>query len=178
MRKLNKKGFTLVELLAVIVILGVLMIVAIPAMSRYIENSRKDVYVNNAKRYISAARYSLLSDGYTCNKGTSSVNCGISDVNGTTKVVVPVSLISIENDTGKSPWGKTFDGTRAYVIVQQVSGKIVYKYKGCDSSNNGIIDEVEESSLSRANVVKGNSSCPSANAYTASATVLVATAEN
>ena len=178
MKKLNKKGFTLVELLAVIVILGVLMIVAIPAMSRYIENSRKDVFVNNAKRYISAARYSLLEDGYKCNNGTSSVSCGISDVNGTTKVVVPVSLISIENDTGMSPWNKTFDGTKAYVIVQQVSGKIVYKFRGCDEGKNGITTEIDESSLSRANVDKGSSSCPLAGAYTASATVLVATAEN
>ncbi|MDD6878923.1 MAG: type II secretion system protein [bacterium] len=36
----NKKGFTLVELLAVIVILGVLLLVAVPSVTRVISNSR------------------------------------------------------------------------------------------------------------------------------------------
>ena len=46
MKKINSKGFTLVELLAVIVIMGILMMVAIPAVTRTIENSRKDTFIN------------------------------------------------------------------------------------------------------------------------------------
>lgn len=38
---MKKKGFTLVELLAVITILGVIMIIAVPSYNRYIENARK-----------------------------------------------------------------------------------------------------------------------------------------
>ena len=47
----NENGFTLVELLAVIVIMGILMMVAIPSVTRTIENSRKDTFVDIAKSY-------------------------------------------------------------------------------------------------------------------------------
>ena len=52
--KKAKKGFTLVELLAVITIMGILMLVAIPAVSRTIENSRRDTFMDTAKAYINS----------------------------------------------------------------------------------------------------------------------------
>ena len=45
----NKKGFTLVELLAVIVILGILLLIAVPAVQNIIENSRNKAFESNAK---------------------------------------------------------------------------------------------------------------------------------
>ena len=45
----KEKGFTLVELLAVIVIMAILLMVAIPAVSRILEDVRKRTFVNEAK---------------------------------------------------------------------------------------------------------------------------------
>ena len=53
---MNKKGFTLVELLASLVILGLLMGVAIPNVVGTIRKQRKNTYVEDAKRLVSRAK--------------------------------------------------------------------------------------------------------------------------
>ena len=50
MMKLNKKGFTLVELLAVIVILALLMVVAASAVGSAQENSKKSALSTEAQK--------------------------------------------------------------------------------------------------------------------------------
>lgn len=56
MKKLNKKGFTLVELLAVIVILAVIMGIAVVSMSGVIEGARKNSMKATAQQIIEAVR--------------------------------------------------------------------------------------------------------------------------
>lgn len=53
--KKNNKGFTLVEILAVIVILGIIMIVALPTYSNIYNSIRLTTYLNNIKTIKSAA---------------------------------------------------------------------------------------------------------------------------
>ena len=52
----NNKGFTLVDLLAVIVIMGILMIVVIPVITRTIENVRKDTFIDIVKQYVNGVK--------------------------------------------------------------------------------------------------------------------------
>ena len=66
MRKMSNKGFTLIELLAVITIMGILLLVAIPAVTRTIENSRRDTFADISSEYINAVRNAVLADNVVC----------------------------------------------------------------------------------------------------------------
>lgn len=53
---MNKKAFTLIELLAVIVVLAIILAIAIPAISSIIENSRYAAFVQTKSNIVSAAK--------------------------------------------------------------------------------------------------------------------------
>lgn len=55
MKKMNKKGFTLVELLAVIVVLAVIMLLAVNAVIPQMNKARKNAFVTEANSFIDAA---------------------------------------------------------------------------------------------------------------------------
>ena len=102
----NRKGFTLVELLAVIVIMGILMMVAIPSVTRTIENSRKDTFVDIAKSYGNAVRTLWTSDNLTCEGIVSSaVDDGDYYILINTKEGAKESLPVLIDQGGKSSWG-------------------------------------------------------------------------
>ena len=52
----NKNGFTLVEIISVVVILGVLALIAVPAVSGYITNSRKTNYSTTILSYLQTVK--------------------------------------------------------------------------------------------------------------------------
>ena len=54
--KINNKGFSMVEILAVVVILGVLSTIGIVSVTRLIENSRKHYYEAQAEQLVLAAQ--------------------------------------------------------------------------------------------------------------------------
>ena len=122
---MNKKGFTLIELLAVIIILGILMIIAIPSVTKYINDSRKNTYIDTAKELIGAAR-NLVNDG----------KLEMYDTDAT--YYIDIACLKAENG-GKavSPYGD-FVKEKAYVVVTFDGKGYEYFWTSIDDSGQGI----------------------------------------
>ena len=118
---MKKKGFTLIELLAVIIILGILMIIAIPSVTRYINDSRKNAYIDTAKEVVAGTR-NIVNEG----------KLGMYDTN--TTYYIPAACVSTENALS-SPFGEFQD---AYVIVGYTGEGYVYYWASVDSAHQGI----------------------------------------
>ena len=69
MKKTNK-GFTLVELLAVIVILAIIMIIAIPAVLETMQSARKKTFKEYAMKVTNEGQKTYLADQLTSNPGS------------------------------------------------------------------------------------------------------------
>jgi len=61
--KKNNNGFTLVELLAVIVVLGIILTIAIPKIVLLINNAKESVYVKDEQMMVSSVKKFVLTNG-------------------------------------------------------------------------------------------------------------------
>ncbi|MFZ7945567.1 prepilin-type N-terminal cleavage/methylation domain-containing protein [Neobacillus sp. 19] len=58
----EQRGLTLIELLAVIVILGIIAAIAIPSIMGLIDNSKKDAHVSNAIQMVNSVKTAVAAD--------------------------------------------------------------------------------------------------------------------
>ena len=61
----NRKGFTLVELLAVIVILAIILAIAIPGITGIISNAKVSAFESDAKMIITGIEYAAMEADVT-----------------------------------------------------------------------------------------------------------------
>ena len=67
---MNKKGFTLVELLAVITILAILVIIALPNVIKLYNNAKKNTFLTEAKTIYKEAANKYITESMKGNKIT------------------------------------------------------------------------------------------------------------
>jgi len=121
MKKNN--GFTLIEILAVVIILGVIAIIAVPSITNYVNNSRKEAYITIAQKYVEGALFAVKKH-----------NFDMSDKTGT--YYISHKCITLEKG-GDSPFGEWED---AYVVVgfgEEDNSYEVY-WTSLDKSGHGV----------------------------------------
>ena len=69
-KNLNNKGFTLIEVLAVIVILSILMAIMVPSVGNIMKKNKEDNYQNLKDSIISAAKIYISDNRYQITVGS------------------------------------------------------------------------------------------------------------
>ena len=113
----SKKGFTLIELLAVIVILAILLAIAIPKVTQYITNSRKDSLVTTAKDFADTVTKNITSEIYEYPIAPNDVT------------IVSLNAVKLEKGSSKSPFGAKWVYENSYVAVINVGTDIDPEFK-------------------------------------------------
>ena len=138
----NKAAFTLIELLAVIVILGIIMLIAIPSVTGYITESRKAAYVKTAQQITQAVNYKIINSIYS-----------VDDLN--TVYYFDYRIGDLEKGGFKSPFA---DWVQAYVIVTNSgNGNLNFYWSSVDQEGMRIDPKKQVNDLSKNDVYHSNS---------------------
>lgn len=60
---MKKRGFTLVELLAVIILLAIISVIIVPTIMKSINDSKEETTIISAKKYVNAVKLALTDRG-------------------------------------------------------------------------------------------------------------------
>ena len=86
MKKMNKKGFTLIEMLAVIAIIAVLVAIVVPAVGNSTEKAKEAADAANIRSIIAEVTTKGLSEGTDCYKSYKLTCDGNFDTTGITQI--------------------------------------------------------------------------------------------
>lgn len=115
--KANQKGFTLVELIVVVAILGVLAAVAAPNYMNYLYKSRVNADISSARAIVNAARTMFM----TTNESPS-LSDVLSDADMSNTIPACCTSGTTFNNIITLTYGE-IDGTKQFQAVLDLSGK-------------------------------------------------------
>ena len=110
----DNKGFTLVELLATVVVIGVLILISVPNMVGVINKNKDSNYIDDARRMQSLAEYRFRSEDKE--KLSAPTFC----------ITYTLKELNKNQEFDKTPDDKKYDFDKSFVVVKKVSNE--YKY--------------------------------------------------
>ena len=116
---MNKKGFTLVELLAVITLVAILSGLAVNNVVSSINNSHKNVFLFVSKRMVAKAEYLIASSSQDRETAKTSL------------VKYSFAQLNEDNEFEQDADGGEYDGNATFVKVSYNSTKKSYEYCLC-----------------------------------------------
>jgi type IV pilus assembly protein PilA len=157
MRGKEERGVTLIELLAVIVILGIIAAIGVPAVLNSRENAQMATYKSNAKILEEAAKRKLLAgEVYTSGTGD------LPDPDHQFNLTELLQDVGIDSTTGTVTNGTdqaTFelqDGKGTYTLTPD--GKVDFKASDGTTSNNGTSTNSNSTNSSNDSAATGGNS--------------------
>ncbi|MFT4412801.1 Tfp pilus assembly protein FimT/FimU [Fredinandcohnia humi] len=150
----NQRGLTLIELLAVVVILGIIAAIAIPSIGGIIENTKKDAHIANAQQIANAARLYVTTEKKTID--TTGITIGLNELiaKGHIESIKDPSGASNANYAEGTVNGTTYTANKTRVHVVKINNKIQYQVTLVAANNSGTtyINGIDASNLVRENV--------------------------
>jgi prepilin-type N-terminal cleavage/methylation domain-containing protein len=132
---MNRKGITLVELLAVIVILSLIMLIAIPITIGVIEDIRNETFASTARL--------MLSSSISITKEDHDI---VLPSNNGDATIIKLTYMRIENMVTDIDFG-VYDTSNSYVLIVNFEGELIYyvtlqgSKRGIDLAKEGTVDK-------------------------------------
>lgn len=127
---MNKKGFTLVELLAVIAIMALIAGISVPNIINMLDKGKQEDFIKDAKSIVAKAKYRYNMEQYKVKFYSCSVT-----VDSETQTCSCIKAKDLNFSTETDAYGYTYDKENSYVAVCNNTYKI-YLQSG-DTSNGG-----------------------------------------
>ena len=105
---MNNKGFTMIELLAAMVLLSILMLVAVPTVLNLMDQTRRKTVINDAKKFVSSAEYKVKNNNNYIKRPRSTGQY----------IVLTLGYLDLGNEFQEGPHGGAYLLDDSYVIVK------------------------------------------------------------
>ena len=105
---MNNKGFTMIELLAAMVLLSILMLVAVPTVLNMMDQTRRKTVINDAKKFVSSAEYKVKNNNNYIKRPRRTGEC----------IVLTLGYLDLGNEFQEGPHGGAYLLDDSYVIVK------------------------------------------------------------
>ena len=109
----NSMGFTLIELIATITILGIIMLIAVPNVIGVVTKNKRQTYINDARKMVTLAKYKFDSDA-TIERPT-----------GDKCVMMKLENLD-RSELQEGPEGGQYDPNQSFVLIKYDSGSQQY----------------------------------------------------